>query len=42
MAAAGGKVFVVTRPSNTLSVWNIKEKRVVDQQPIDFGEMVEI
>ncbi len=42
MAAAGGKVFVVTGPSNTLSVWNIKEQRVVDQKPIAFGEMVEI
>ena len=42
MAAAEGKVFVVTSPSNTLSVWSVKEKRVVDQRPIEFGEMVEI
>jgi hypothetical protein len=42
MCVAEGKAFVVTGPSNTLSVWDIKEKRVVDQRSIEFGEMVEI
>jgi len=42
MTVTGGQVFLVTSPSNTLSVWNIKEKRVVDQRPIDGGPMVEI
>ncbi len=42
MTVADGKVFVVTRPSNTLSVWDIAEKRVIDQRPIDCGDMVEI
>jgi len=42
MAAAGGKVFVVTSPSNTLSVWDIGRKRVVDRRPIDCGTAIEI
>jgi streptogramin lyase len=42
MAVADGKVFVVTLPSNTLSVWDIASKQVVDHRPIDFGTMVEI
>ena len=42
MAAAAGKVFVVTSPSNTLSVWDIKGRKVVKQTPIDCGTMIEI
>jgi hypothetical protein len=42
MTVAAGKVFVVTSPSNTLSVWDIKQKRVINQRPIDCGPMVEI
>jgi hypothetical protein len=42
MTIAGGKVFVVTLPSNTLSVWDIASKQVIDRRPIDFGTMVEI
>lgn len=42
MAAAGGKVFVVTNPSNTLSVWDIGQKRIVDRRPVDCGTAVEI
>ncbi len=42
MTVAGGKVLVVTSPSNTLSVWDIKGRRVVVQKPVDCGPMVEI
>lgn len=42
MTVAGGQVFVVTLPSNTLSVWDIAQKQVIDRRPIDCGTMVEI
>jgi hypothetical protein len=42
MTAAEGKVFVVTSPSNTLSVWDIRGRRVIKQVPIDCGKIIDI
>jgi hypothetical protein len=42
LTVADGKVFAVTLPSNTLSVWDIAQRRVIDRRPIDCGTMVEI
>ena len=42
MTVARGKVFVVTRPSNTLSIWDIAGGKVIDRRPIDCGDAVEI
>lgn len=42
MTVAGGKVFIVTRPSNTLVVWDIRRQEVVERRPIPYGPLVEI
>ncbi len=42
MTVADGKVFVVTRPSNTLTVWDIAGKVVAAQRLIPFGGIVEV
>ena len=42
MAVAAGKVFVVTSPSNTLSVWDIKSRKIVKQAVIDSGRLIDI
>ncbi len=42
MTVAAGKVFCVTRPSNTLRVWDIAEQALVGQYPITHGGIVEI
>jgi len=42
MTVAAGKVFFVTRPSNTLRVWDIATQALVGQYPIVHGGIVEI
>lgn len=42
MAVADGKVFMVSRPSNTLSVWDIAGRVMVAHRPIPFGGIVEV
>lgn len=42
MAVAQGKVFVVTRPSNTLSVWDITGRTWLGHYPITAGAVVEV
>ncbi len=42
MAVAQGKVFVVTRPSNSLSVYDIASGEMVDHRPIEHGSVVDV
>lgn len=42
MAVAEGKVFVVTAPSQTLSVWDIAEARWLDHRPVPFGGVIPV
>ena len=42
MTVAGGKVFVVSRPSNTLSVWDLKGNTWLGHYPVPFGAVVEV
>ncbi len=42
MTVADGKVFLVTRPSNTLSVWDIEGQKMIDHRPMPYGSIVEI
>jgi len=42
MVVANGKVFIVTRPSNTLSVYDIASATMIDHRPIAHGPLVEI
>lgn len=37
ITVAAGKVFIVTRPSNTLWVWDIKGKVMLGHYPIPYG-----
>lgn len=42
MTVADGKVFMVSRPSNTLSAWDIAGKVMMAHRPIPFGGIVEV
>lgn len=42
IAVANGKVFIFSRPSNTLSVYDIASSTMVEHRPIEYGPVVEI
>lgn len=41
-AVAGEKVFILSRPSNTLSVYSIAERKIIDQKIVEGGAAVDI